>query len=158
MQTRIPTRAEALDDHELLTQVWHGSEDALVTLHRRYVNPVYSLTLRILGDPMAAEEVTQDVFIKLWRHPRAYNPNKGRFSSWLLTVARHAAIDELRRNGRRPHTVTTSNGEGQRLAREQTIPKPKAAPETYHLGIILGRLPLDQRKVIELAYFGGMSQ
>ncbi|MFQ5961612.1 MAG: sigma factor-like helix-turn-helix DNA-binding protein, partial [Candidatus Methylomirabilales bacterium] len=54
---------------------------------------------------------------------------------------------------------TTSNGEDQHPAREQTIPKPKAAPEPYqHLGIILGRLPLDQRKVIELVYFGGMSQ
>ena len=155
----IPTGGEPPDDTALLAQVEQGSEDALVTLHHRYVNLVFSLALRILGDPMAAEEVTQDVFIKLWRHPRAYDPNRGRFSSWLLTVARHAAINHLRRNSRRPQGLTSSDEREQHTAREQTIPKGNPRPEPHHdLHIALERIPPDQRQVIELAYFGGMSQ
>ncbi|MFQ5539863.1 MAG: RNA polymerase sigma factor [Candidatus Binatia bacterium] len=155
----ISTGGEHPDDTALLAQVVEGSEDALLTLHRRYVNLVFSLSIRILGDPMATEEVTQNVFMKVWRDPRAYNPNRGRFSSWLLTVARHASIDHLRHNGRRPKTVCTSSEKNPHTAGERMIAKIKPHPEANHdLHMLLRHLPVDQRAVIELTYFGGMSQ
>lgn len=147
------------DDALLISQVEQGSEDALVALHRRYVNLVFSLTLRILGDLMAAEEVTQDVFIKLWQHPRAYDPAKGRFSSWLLTMARHAAIDRLRKDGRQPWLVSTSDGKDQHTSRGQMIPMANLGPHEHEdLRLAVGQLPSDRRQLIELAYFQGMSQ
>ncbi len=155
----IPTCGESQDDNALLAQVERGSEEALVALHRRYVKLVFSLSLSILGDPMATEEVTQDVFMKLWRHPRAYDRNAGRFSSWLLTVARHGAIDRLRRDGRRLSRISTSNEKDHHAGREEMFPKGNPGPELQKdLRIALAQLPPDQRQVIELAYFGGMSQ
>ncbi|MFQ5917752.1 MAG: sigma-70 family RNA polymerase sigma factor, partial [Candidatus Binatia bacterium] len=136
-----------------------GREDALVALHRRYVNMVYSLSLHILGDQMGTEEVTQDVFMKVWQHPRAYDPTKGRFSSWLLTVTRHTALDHLRKRGRRPSLVFTPDGKDQHTAQKKIIPRANPHPNPHQdLHILLGHLPSDQRQVIELAYFGGMSQ
>ncbi|MFQ5519776.1 MAG: RNA polymerase sigma factor [Candidatus Methylomirabilia bacterium] len=153
------TGGESPDDRGLIAQVGHGSEEALVALHRRYVNLVYSLTLRILGDAMATEEVTQDVFMKVWRQPRAYDPNKGRFSSWLLTTARHLALDRLRQDGRRPPRLSTPHGKDEDAALERTIAKGNPVPETLQdLRITLGHLSSVQREVIELAYFGRMSQ
>ena len=159
MRTQTPTRDDGLDNNALLAQVERGNEDALVALHRRYVRLVFSLSLRILGNPMAAEEITQDVFIKLWQHPQAYDPNRGRFTSWLLTVARHAAIDRLRQEGRQPSRVSTSHEKDQHTGPEQTLPKGNPRPETHQdLRIALGHVSLNQREVIELAYFGGMTQ
>lgn len=152
-----PTMGNNPDDTVLLAKAAQGSEDALVGLHRRYVSLVYSLAFHILGDRMATEEVTQDVFIKLWEHPRSYDPTKGRFSSWLLTVTRHAAIDFLRKQGRRPTLVSTWDGQEQPDAGEQMTPNANRHPNP-DLRIMLRRLPADQRQVIEMAYFGGMSQ
>lgn len=155
----IPPGGEPPGDNALLAQVAQGSEEALVALHRRYVHLVFSVTLHILRDPMAAEEVLQDVFIRLWRHPRAYNPDRGRLSSWLLTVARHAAIDRLRQDGRQPSSLSNPRKKDPHPAPEQTVPTADPPPELRHdLRMALGHLPLDQRTVIELAYFGGMSQ
>ncbi len=155
----IPTGGDHPDDTALLAQVVRGSEDALVALHRRYVNLVFSLSLRMLGDPMATEEVTQDVFIKLWQNPHAYDPKKGRFSSWLLTVTRHAAIDRLRQECRQPSRVSISQEKDPYSTLEHMNPKDNPYPEAHQaLRIALEQLPLDQRTVIDLAYFGGMSQ
>lgn len=152
--------SEKPDDAALLVQVEQRSEDALVALHRRYVNLVYSLALRVLGDDQtASEEVTQDVFMKLWRHPQAYDPNKGRFSTWLLTVTRHAAIDRLRQQGRRPSRASYPDEKRERRFRRYMIAKANPHPEVnYDLRVALEKLPLDQRDVIELVYFGRMSQ
>ncbi|MFQ5917754.1 MAG: sigma-70 family RNA polymerase sigma factor [Candidatus Binatia bacterium] len=154
LPTTIPTSSESPDGSALLGQVAQGREDALVALHRRYVNMVYSLSLHILGDQMGTEEVTQDVFMKVWQHPRAYDPTKGRFSSWLLTVTRHTAIDRLRQKARRPLPAWNLHKKHQ-----DKISKAKTHAEVHHdLGAALEQLPLDQRDVIELAYFGRMSQ
>lgn len=143
----------------LLAQVECGSQEALVTLHRRYVNLVYSLALRITQEPMAAEEVTQDVFLKVWRQPRAYDSRQGRFTSWLLTVTRHAAIDRLRREGRRPLIAATIGLEDHEQAETLVSADTPGDSEQYrHLRLVLEQLPAGQREAIELAYFGGMSQ
>jgi DNA-directed RNA polymerase specialized sigma24 family protein len=87
------------DDGALLHRITAGDSDALLTLHQRYVNLVYSMAWRVLQDVGLAEEVTQDIFMKLWQRSQLYDAERGPFSSWLLTITRFAAIDRLRSEG-----------------------------------------------------------
>src|SRR6266496_5180978 len=85
----------------LLQRVQAGDEDALLTLHSQFANLVFSVAYRVLNDQMAAEEVTQDTFMRLWKKSYTFDPEKGRFITWLLTVTRRLAIDLLRQRQRR---------------------------------------------------------
>ncbi|MCU0509113.1 MAG: sigma-70 family RNA polymerase sigma factor [Anaerolineae bacterium] len=148
-----------MEDGELLQGVARGDQDALLTLHKRYVNLVYSMAWRVLQDVGLAEEVTQDIFLKLWRKGRQYDPARGRFSSWLLSVTRFAAIDRLRREERQPSPANLAVGEqDETAALEQLLPTDHAAWERgQHLRLVLEQLPSEQRQIIELAYFGGLT-
>lgn len=148
-----------MEDGELLQGVARGDQDALLTLHRRYVNLVYSMAWRVLQDVGLAEEVTQDIFLKLWRKGNQFDPARGRFSSWLLSVTRFAAIDRLRREERQPAQANLATGDQDEVvALEQLLPTDHAAWERgQHLRLVLEQLPLEQRQIIELAYFGGLT-
>ena len=78
-----------------------GEIEALERLYDRYSSLVFSVGLRVLGDRQLAEDVTQDVFLRLWRRPWSYDPARGRFRSWLMSVTRNRAIDGRRRVVRR---------------------------------------------------------
>jgi len=148
------------DDLTLLQRIARGDEDALLALHRRYVNLVYSMAWRVLQDVGRAEEVTQDIFIKLWQKGHQFNPARGRFSSWLLSITRFAAIDRLRSDGRRPVAAELPVGEGDdQPTLEQMLPPTDHASweRGQHLRLLLAQLPPDQRQIIELAYFAGLT-
>jgi RNA polymerase sigma-70 factor (ECF subfamily) len=148
-----------MEDGQLLQAVGRGDQDALLVLHRRYVNLVYSMAWRVLQDAGLAEEVTQDIFLKLWHKSQQYDPARGRFSNWLLSVTRFAAIDRLRREGRQPRQAEIVTGDqGEMAALEHLLPTDHAAWERgQHLRLVLAQLPPDQRQIIELAYFGGLT-
>ena len=74
----------------------------MAQLYDRYSSIVYSVALRILGDVGAAEDILQDVFMQLWRNPMAFDASRGRLRAWLAVIARHRAIDTLRK--RQPET------------------------------------------------------
>lgn len=139
-------------DIALQSQLMQQNQAALLTLYRRYGGLVYSLALRTLRRPGLAEEVTQDVFLKLWQQPERWNPALGQLSSWLLTITRNAAIDRLRREGRH-HTDDW-----------QPHDEAEPGPNTLDLGAwtdgqllrdLLKQLPPEQRDLIELAFFRG---
>src|SRR5687767_13482733 len=73
-----------------------GSRDqkALEVLYDRYGDYVYSVSLRMVGDAQLAEDLTQEVFLRLWRRPDLFDPGRGRFVTWLLSVTRNRGIDE----------------------------------------------------------------
>ena len=141
------------EDGVLLGRIAAGDDDALLALHKRYANLVYSMAWRVLQDVGAAEEVTQDVFMKLWQRGHRYDAARGRFSSWLLTITRFAAIDRLRAEGRHPPTTELSSDDSD----EQTWPDHRSWEQGQHLRLLLGQLPEEQRQVLELAYFGGLT-
>ena len=147
------------DDSVLLRRIAAGDNDALLALHQRYVNLVYSMAWRVLQDVGLAEEVTQDVFMKIWQRSQLYDVERGRFSSWLLTITRFAAIDRMRAEGRRPSTATLFSEDGDKeISLEQLLPTDHASWERgQHLRLLLEHLPVEQRQVIELAYFGGLT-
>jgi RNA polymerase sigma-70 factor (ECF subfamily) len=152
-----------LSDEQLMDRVRAGDAPALEALYDRYVRQCFGLALRLLSnDTRLAEESVQDVFMKLWSRPDAYSPQKGKFVSWLLSLVHHRCIDELRRRSRTE--VPLEFGEsGSRL---DTEPDPEIDPgdqvwmreEQSEILAALDEISPTQREVIELAYFGGLSQ
>ena len=145
------------DEGKLIEQVAHGNESAFLALYDRYVSRVYGLTLYILRDPLLAEEATQDTFLKLWSRARQYVTERGPFLPWLLTIARHVALDRLRLEARRPSLTDMNDSEE---AWEKLPDRDSLAEESRwrSLYFAVQSLPTEQRKVIELAYYQGMSQ
>src|SRR4051812_46123238 len=97
---KITDYAEAPDD-KLVLALESRDQRALETLYDRYGDYVYSVCMRMVGDVQLAEDLTQEVYLRLWRRPDLYDIERGRFVTWLLSVARNRAIDERRSRGRR---------------------------------------------------------
>lgn len=144
-----------MSEAELLHQVANADQEALMALYERYSSLVFSLALRVLRQPGLAEEVTQDVFLKLWHQPDRWNPALGQFSSWLLAITRNAAIDRLRREGRHP-TIDWEPTDEPR-ARGEFVADLPAWHDGQVLRQLLLRLPSAQRHLIELAFYEGYS-
>ncbi len=141
---------------ELLQQIQQGQEDALIVLHERYARLVYSVAYRVLGDAMAAEEVTQDTFLRLWRRVEAYDEAKGAFVPWLLTIARRLAIDTFRKQQRDPlRDPVYPNGHLEGW--EHLLGEEVDGELQRSMKALVGDLPSEQRIAIELAYFHGMT-
>jgi RNA polymerase sigma-70 factor (ECF subfamily) len=145
------------DDNELLTQVVKGDQRAFLALYDRHSGHVYALTLRILHDPMLAEEATQDTFLKLWSRARQFLTERGSLLTWLLTIARHTALDRLRLEARRPSLSDGTDPEDlwRNIPETGTSSDETRWRSTY---LAVQALPPDQRQVIELAYYQGLSQ
>jgi RNA polymerase sigma-70 factor (ECF subfamily) len=159
------------DDNLLVDAIANGDARALEVIYERYSRGVYSLALRLLLDSANAEDVVQETFLKLWRQPAAYQPERGRLLPWLLGVAHHHAVDVLRRRQlEQRHRVPAPprpNGDGladlvESLGLVSSEEDPQlsagAVDQRTAVGRALGALPLEQRVPIELAYYRGMTQ
>jgi len=148
--------AATSSDGELLRRLEARESDALEALYARYSAYVMGIALRILGSREEAEEVVQDVFWQLWKASLCYDPARGRFSTWLFSVARNRSIDRLRSANRAP--LRSSAEELERVAAAGDVES-----ETYlverqkELRAQLELLPREQRAAIELAFFRGLS-
>ena len=148
-------------DEELIGRLAHGDLDALETLYGRYARPVFSLALRVLGNDAEAENVTQDVFERAWRHAPSFDPSQGRFVTWLLNMTHHMAIEALRQRQRRPQVGGGAPGALALQLMADPGADVAATPVEHVQGAQVRRalqaLPDPQRQAIELAYFGGLS-
>ncbi len=153
--------ASTTTDTVLLQRLADGDLAALDTLYTRYALPVFSLAVRILGDAADAEEVTQDVFERVWRHAARFDPARAPFGTWLMSLTHHVAIDTLRKRHRRPLTLHDDHTE--LVVRHLPDPALDVGDATVQhlLGDQLRRalrsLPVAQQHAIALAYFGGLS-
>jgi RNA polymerase sigma-70 factor (ECF subfamily) len=145
------------DDGKLIVQVGQGNESAFLVIYDRHASRVHGLTLRILGDPMLAEEATQDTFLKVWSRAREYLAERGPFLPWLLTIARRVALDRLRLESRRP-SLSDSNDPEEAWQTMATLDSLSDESRWRSLYFAVQALHPDQRNVIELAYYQGMSQ
>lgn len=148
-------------DHELVAQVVAGDFAAFEHLYDRYARPVYSLALRMLGDPADAEELLQETFVRFWQQAERYDPRRGSFGSWLMSIAHNLAIDALRARSRRPlradfvelHDLPSSDID------EATFTYEAAEVNDLREAVrqAMAQLPEPQRRAIELAYFAALS-
>ena len=151
-----------LDDEELMQRLAYHDLVAFRALYDRYGNLVYSAALRVVRDAQIAEDMVQEIFLRIWRKPESYVAQRGRFVTWLTSVTRNRAVDEVRSRGRRFRHETASPEEQERElpASEQDDPALTAELSDQRRLILaaLKQIPTEQREIIELAYFGGLTQ
>jgi RNA polymerase sigma-70 factor, ECF subfamily len=150
---------QRLADEDLMPLVERKEPAAFEIMYDRHGGAAYSLAYRIVGDPSTAEDVTQEAFLSLWRTVARYDRTRGSVRTWLLGVVRNRAIDVLRREAGKAPSVTLEldrlpdQGPTAELTDTEAL-RHEAAREVRGA---LEMLPADQLKVIELAYFGGLT-
>jgi RNA polymerase sigma-70 factor (ECF subfamily) len=141
-------------DAALVVAIGRWREDALAETYRRHAGAVYGLARRVVRDTGTAEEVVQEVFLRLWTTPERFDPERGSLRSWLLALAHSRSIDRLRSDGAR------------RLREERDARRTASAGydverEAWDLAVadrvseVMGGLPPAEREALELAYFDG---
>lgn len=142
----------AAEDAYLLDRVQRGDDGAMAMLFDRYSKVVYSVSLRVLRDAAAAEDVLQEIFMQIWRNPAGFVATRGSLGGWLAVVARNRSIDTLRR--KRP----TEQVE------DAVLPSPANLADDAERNLLMERaraaivtLPLEQRKTLEMAFFDGLT-
>ena len=142
-----------LTDGDLIERVGDGDGDAFEELYRRYTRPVLGLALRRLGDRGRAEDALQEAFAAIWRSASSYDPARGHGGAWLYAVARNAIVDGARKRPEPPMEAPEK-------------PSPEGGPDeraeaswlAWRVHGAIELLPDHERPVIELAYWGGLSQ
>jgi RNA polymerase sigma-70 factor (ECF subfamily) len=148
-----PREERGPTDGDLISRVARRDANAFEQLYRRYARPVFGLALRRLGDRMRAEDAVQETFAAVWRSARTYRPDRGAGAPWLYAVARNAIVDRSRSRseppGEVPDIASTELGPDERA---------EASYVSWRVHRALESLPANERDVIELAYYGGLSQ
>ncbi len=153
-------KAERLADEELMPLIGAKDPEAFAVLFDRHGGAAYSLAYRVVGEPEAAEDVTQEAFISVWRSGARFDRARGSVRSWLLSIVRNRAIDTLRAgSGKAPKLNFDDEAIlEQRPAEELTEEEALRNETATEVRGVLGGLPGEQSQVIQLAYFGGFSQ
>jgi RNA polymerase sigma-70 factor (ECF subfamily) len=142
-----------LSDGELIRRIGDGDGGAFELLYRRYARSVFGLALRRLGDRGRAEDAVQETFASIWRSARSYKPERGPGAPWLYTVARNSIVDRLRQRSEpaseAPDVATADPGPDEHAQTDWVA---------WRVHRALEELPDAERKVLELAYWGEMSQ
>jgi RNA polymerase sigma-70 factor, ECF subfamily len=151
---------EPSDEQLMINLDGPGVEVALSKLYDRYSRTVFGVGLKILGDRSMAEELVQEVFLKVWRSSNTFDSARGSFSTWLYRVTRSVALDLYRKRGRRIRPV--SDGDPYLgSARDPSAGPQEVVDESWlswRVSRALEVLDAPHREVIDLAYFGGLSQ
>jgi RNA polymerase sigma-70 factor (ECF subfamily) len=149
----------ALRDEQLVRLVVQRDERALGVLYDRYIRLTYAVALRVTGDRETAEEVVQDVFQAVWQSAAGFQPAVATFSSWLLGITRHRAIDATRTKRERARAREHALDPGLPSS-DDSSPEQQAGLTDIRDAVrqALGTLPVAQRRAIELAYYGGLTR
>ena len=156
-------QSEQLSDEILIARVAQGETAALETLYDRHASTVLGIALRIIGDRALAEDILQETFWRIWQNPTSYQPQRGAFTTWLFRVARNLAIDIYRHQSARPQVIAGATDADTIL---DQLPDPEMdVPQEAQTNVMMKQaraalksLPREQRQVIEMAYFYGMTR
>jgi len=151
---------QGLTDLELLAQISKQDREALATLYDRYGRRVFALAVRILNDPVGSEEVTQDVFMSVWRRGASYTSKKGKFTTWMFSIAHNRTIDELRKRRRDRSRENDDIEDHYDLKSSDISPADAAVAQSEYAKVkaAMDKLPEEQKSVVELSYFKGLTQ
>jgi RNA polymerase sigma-70 factor, ECF subfamily len=149
------------DDVELHLALTGGDREAFDELYRRYAAAAYGLAYRLTGQRLLAQDVVADSFLALWRAPEAYDPARGTFRTFFLSLVHHRAVDTIRREERmRRRNERASNLEPPAVedVAEGVVDEAYLSVRRREVLTALDTLPPDQRRVLEMAYFEGLTQ
>ncbi len=148
----------SLADEDLMVLVHDGDARAFEVIFDRHSDVAFSLAYRMCGRRAMAEDVVQEAFLSLWRSGTRYDRARGSVRSWVLSVVHNRAIDAFRRDSTRAGRDVSDDAAVERLpASEDTVSEVEDRDESRQVRAALTGLPADQRRVIELAYFGGFT-
>ena len=151
-----------LDSEGLLGLVVIGRTEALEEIYDRYSLPVYSLVLGLLREPAIAEEVTQEVFLRVWMRSSSFKPLSGKAKTWILSIAHHRAIDRLRQQRHRQKESPLEDfleGEWQMGTEAGAVEQTAILQEeSVKIQEAMKKLPEEQPQVLVLGYFRGFTQ
>jgi RNA polymerase sigma-70 factor (ECF subfamily) len=146
------------DDQSLIRLIAHSQEGALSELYDRFSRLVFSMALNAVGDSAIAEEITQDVFIRIWDHAGTYRAEKSKVVTWIASITRYRSIDVIRRRKVRPegHSVsweieTSANDMGSANVEESV----EISQKRQRVRQAISLLPEEQRRALAYAYFQG---
>jgi RNA polymerase sigma-70 factor (ECF subfamily) len=151
-QVLTETTQPASDDADMLARVQRGDEQAMASLFDRYSKIVYSVALRVLRDAASAEDVLQEIFMQVWRNPAGFVATRGSLGGWLAVVTRNRSIDSLRR--RKPTeqveemNIAAPGNLGDEAERNLMMERART---------VIAKLPAEQRKTLEMAFFDGLT-
>jgi RNA polymerase sigma-70 factor (ECF subfamily) len=149
-----------LGDEELIAQIARAEPEAVRVLYRRYGRLVYSLALHMVGDRNAAEEITQDVFLRVWEKAGTYDPGKAKVLTWLSRIARNQAIDVLRRRsarGERERQTWQHLKLGAESASQDPIQSVELSARREEVRAAIAALPEHQQRALSMAFFQGLT-
>jgi RNA polymerase sigma-70 factor, ECF subfamily len=154
LESRSVQAERRVTDGDLLQRIADGDNAAFDILYRRFARPLYGLALRMLRDRTRAEDAVQETFAAIWRSARSYRPDRGPGAPWLYAVARNAIVDRARARGETtfadpPEAVSPDAGPAERV---------ESSYVSWRVHRAVQDLPEHEREVLELAYWGGLSQ
>jgi len=160
------TTKSAAEDAALLRLIAKKKQEALRTIYSKYSTRVHSLALRILKDEAEAEELVQEVFLHVWHKASLFDPDRGSFESWLVTLAHHRAIDVLRTRRYRQSASETKLDpvDLAEIRNESTVSEHSGLSDAIELDErrkvyeAFAEIAPEQKQVLELAYYEGYSQ
>jgi RNA polymerase sigma-70 factor, ECF subfamily len=163
MNTNDKTPFGQLSDEALIARVARGDKTALEILYDHYASSVLGLSLKVIGNQALAEDVLQETFWRVWQSAATYQSQRGSFTSWLYRIARNLAIDVHRRRRVRPQTISETVDANPILDEipDPDMDVPEQAQSNFQAQQVrnaLTSLPREQRQVIEMAYFSGMTR
>jgi RNA polymerase sigma-70 factor (ECF subfamily) len=146
-------------DHDLVLRVANGDVRAFEAIYDRHSAQAFGLAMGVTGRRRAADEATQDAFLGVWRAARSYDTSQGTVKTWLLSMVRNRSIDCLRRDARHDRDPEIDDALVAELeAAQRTEEQVADREESRHAHQLLVSLPNDQRQVIHLAYFKGLTE
>ena len=145
-----------LSDEALVALAARSEQSALAELYDRFGRPAYGLALRILRDESLAEDAVQEAFLTLWRTAARFVPERGKASTWILTLVHRRAVDLVRREERRRADALEQAPEP--VSRDAVDEEAWLRLQRERVQDALRKLPDQQREAIELAYYGGFTQ
>jgi len=143
---------------EVIARIARGDRGALRSVYEAFAGRAMAIALRVLGSAEEAEDVVQDTFVAIWRRAAEYRADRGTPEAWIVAMARSRAIDRLRQRARAQTTIGALASEPQQDPEPPPSESAARREERNRVRAALAALPPDQRRTVELAYFGGLTQ
>jgi RNA polymerase sigma-70 factor (ECF subfamily) len=153
--------AQQMLDQEMIARIGRRDQSAFSAFYDRMSGPLYSLAMKMLGDPAEAQDALQDVFLQIWSRASTYDPEQSSVFSWTVLLTRSRVIDRLRARGRRSRVVVASSEDTPTADDASTVESAadtaEKKDEAARVRYVLNNLPAEQREAIELAFFEHLS-